>query len=41
MPGGLSEGYGDTFKQTFRRFYQVVVDRSASVEFPTFEDGIR
>ncbi len=41
LPGGHSEGYDDTFKQTFRRFYQVVADRNAPVEFPTFEDGIR
>jgi len=41
LPGGLTEGYGDTFKQTFRRFYRVVADRSTAVEFPTFEDGIR
>jgi predicted dehydrogenase len=41
LPGGLSEGYGDTFKQVFRRFYQTVADRSAPVEYPTFEDGLR
>lgn len=41
LPGGHSEGYDDTFKQTFRRFYRTVVDRDAPVEYPTFEDGIR
>ena len=41
LPGGHSEGYDDTFKQTFRRFYKVVADRGAAVEYPTFEDGIR
>jgi predicted dehydrogenase len=41
LPGGHSEGYDDTFKQTFRRFYRTVVDRTAAVEYPTFEDGIR
>ena len=41
LPGGHSEGYDDTFKQTFRRFYRVIADRSAPVEFPTFADGIR
>lgn len=41
LPGGHSEGYDDTFKQTFRRFYRTVVDRTATVEHPTFEDGIR
>jgi predicted dehydrogenase len=41
LPGGHSEGYDDTFKQIFRRFYRTVADRSAPVEYPTFEDGIR
>jgi predicted dehydrogenase len=41
LPGGHSEGYDDTFKQTFRRFYQTVSDRNAPVDYPTFEDGIR
>ncbi len=41
LPGGLSEGYDDTFKQVFRRFYQTVADRAAPVEYPTFEDGLR
>jgi predicted dehydrogenase len=41
LPGGHSEGYPDTFKQTFRRFYKRVADRNTSIEYPTFEDGIR
>jgi predicted dehydrogenase len=41
LPGGHSEGYDDTFKQVFRRFYRTVADRSAHVEYPTFEDGLR
>ncbi len=41
LPGGHSEGYDDTFKQTFRRFYRRVADPGAPVEYPTFEDGIR
>ena len=41
LPGGHSEGYDDTFKQVFRRFYQTVLDREAPVEYPTFEDGLR
>ena len=41
LPGGHGEGYGDTFKQLFRRFYRTVEDRSAPVEYPTFEDGLR
>ncbi|MDQ6663140.1 MAG: Gfo/Idh/MocA family oxidoreductase [Acidobacteriota bacterium] len=41
LPGGHSEGYDDTFKQTFRRFYRTVKDRSAPVEYPQFADGLR
>jgi predicted dehydrogenase len=41
LPGGHSEGYDDTFKQIFRRFYKRVADENAPVEYPTFEDGIR
>ncbi len=41
LPGGHSEGYDDTFKQVFRRFYRSVTDRHAPVEYPTFEDGLR
>ncbi len=41
LPGGHSEGYDDTFKQVFRRFYRTVADRSAPIEYPTFEDGLR
>ena len=41
LPGGHSEGYDDTFKQVFRRFYRTVADRSAPVEYPTFLDGLR
>jgi predicted dehydrogenase len=41
LPGGHSEGYDDTFKQIFRRFYRRVADASAPIEYPTFEDGIR
>jgi len=41
LPGGHSEGYDDTFKQTFRRFYRRVADPSSPVEYPTFLDGIR
>jgi predicted dehydrogenase len=41
LPGGHSEGYDDTFKQVFRRFYRTVADRAAAVEYPTFEDGLR
>jgi predicted dehydrogenase len=41
LPGGHSEGYDDTFKQVFRRFYRAVADPSAPVEYPQFEDGLR
>jgi predicted dehydrogenase len=41
LPGGHSEGYDDTFKQLFRRFYRTVADRSAPVEYPQFVDGQR
>lgn len=40
-PGGHNEGYGDTFKQCFRAFYQSILDADTSVppSYPTFEDG--
>jgi predicted dehydrogenase len=41
LPGGHSEGYDDTFKQVFRRFYKTVADRTAPVEYPQFVDGLR
>jgi predicted dehydrogenase len=41
LPGGHSEGYDDTFKQFFRRFYRTVEDRAAPVEYPQFIDGVR
>lgn len=41
LPGGHSEGYDDTFKQVFRRFYRRVADPGAPIEYPTFEDGLR
>jgi predicted dehydrogenase len=41
LPGGHAEGYPDTFKQVFRRFYRRVEDSSAPIEYPTFVDGIR
>jgi predicted dehydrogenase len=41
LPGGHSEGYDDTFKQIFRRFYHAVADSTAAVEYPQFVDGLR
>jgi predicted dehydrogenase len=40
LPGGHSEGYDDTFKQVFRRFYASIAAASAP-EYPQFVDGIR
>ncbi len=40
LPGGHGEGYDDTHKQNFRRFYARVADPSAPVEYPTFADGL-
>jgi predicted dehydrogenase len=40
LPGGHSEGYDDTHKQVFKRFYAKVADPAAPVEYPTFEDGL-
>lgn len=40
LPGGHSEGYDDTHKQLYRRFYRKVADPSAPVEYPTFADGL-
>jgi predicted dehydrogenase len=40
LPGGHSEGYDDTHKQLFRRFYARVADPSAPVDYPTFQDGL-
>jgi len=39
LPGGHSEGYDDTFKQVFRRFYQSVADPAAEPQYPHFADG--
>ena len=41
LPGGHSEGYDDTFKQTFRRFYERVANPEAAVEYPEFTAGLR
>jgi predicted dehydrogenase len=41
LPGGHSEGYDDTFKQVFRRFYQSIEDPTAAPEYPQFIDGLR
>jgi predicted dehydrogenase len=41
FPGGHSEGYDDTFKQLFRRFYESVADPALQPEYPLFDDGLR
>jgi predicted dehydrogenase len=41
LPGGHSEGYDDTFKQVFRRFYASIGDPGAQPEYPQFVDGLR
>lgn len=41
LPAGHAEGYDDTFKNVFRRFYKSVEDPSSTPEYPQFEDGLR
>jgi predicted dehydrogenase len=41
LPGGHSEGYDDTFKQVFRRFYASLGSPEAAAEYPQFRDGLR
>ena len=40
LPGGHSEGYDDTFKQVFRRFY-ASIGAADTIEYPQFVDGLR
>lgn len=41
LPGGHSEGYDDTFKQIFRRFYRSIAEPGTVPEYPQFSDGLR
>ena len=41
LPGGHSEGYDDTFKQLFRRFYRSIRHPQEKPEYPQFADGLR
>lgn len=41
LPGGHSEGYDDTFKKVFRRFYASIRDAEAPRDYPRFADGLR
>ena len=40
-PGGHNEGYPDTFKQSFKAFYEFIAagDFHATPRFATFEEG--
>jgi predicted dehydrogenase len=40
-PGGHAEGYPDTFKQLFRRFYASIADASLTPDYPQMTDGLR
>src|SRR3954468_6070428 len=40
-PGGHAEGYPDTFKQLFRRFYASISDPSLTPDYPVLADGLR
>ncbi len=40
-PGGHGEGYPDTFKQLFRRFYASIADPSLAPDYPQMADGLR
>ena len=41
LPGGHSEGYDDTFKALFRRFYSSIASGKGGPEYPQFVDGLR
>jgi predicted dehydrogenase len=41
LPGGHSEGYDDTFKQIFRRFYASIAEPGSPSEYPQMSDGLR
>lgn len=40
-PGGHGEGYPDTHKQLFRRFYAAIADQSLAPDYPQMADGLR
>jgi predicted dehydrogenase len=40
-PGGHAEGYPDTHKQLFRRFYAAISDPSLAPDYPQMADGLR
>ena len=41
LPGGHAEGYGDTFKQIFRRFCDSIGNWDCDPDYPQFTDGLR
>jgi hypothetical protein len=41
LPGGHSEGYDDTFKQVFRRFYASIAEPQSPSEYPQMAYGLR
>ena len=41
LPGGHAEGYHDTFKQLFRRFYASIADARLTPDYPQLADGLR
>jgi predicted dehydrogenase len=41
LPGGHAEGYGDTHKQVFQRFYDSLGNSNPDVQYPRFRDGLR
>jgi predicted dehydrogenase len=40
-PGGHAEGYPDTHKQLYRRFYASISDPALRPDYPQFADGLR
>jgi predicted dehydrogenase len=40
-PGGHAEGYPDTQKQLFRRFYASIADATLTPDYPQMADGLR
>jgi predicted dehydrogenase len=41
FPGGHAEGYPDTHKQLYRRFYASIADASITPDYPQLADGLR
>jgi predicted dehydrogenase len=41
FPGGHGEGYPDTLKQLFRRFYACIADPARTPDYPQMADGLR